>query len=1105
MMPVLLSSKRTTFTAVVLCVVFVGFFLLLGGCGSIEPDTTSPAPTPIVLINPQTIVPSYLSDEVPSSIRFSKIDSDQDLSRSAIYAVTQDTTGFMWFGAEDGLKRYDGYTFVTFQPDEGDPYSLSDRWVTCILPVGSGNLWVGTRQGGVNYYDAGTGKFTRFLHDENNPTSLVNNRVNVLYLSNQDQLWVGTLEGLDRLDVETGEFKHYDFDIPNSPLDQSSTQMSITAILEGSGGVLWIGTNGNGLVQLDPSTDAFTVFKNDPAISQSITSDTVRGILPADNGNLWVGTDSGLELFAPSSGNFVHYKHFENDPKSLADNSIHVMALDRTGNLWLGTDAGLDVFNSRRNNFNHFSHDPRDSKSLSTNSVLAIFESRDDVLWVSTYGGYIDKYYRGMNRFTYFHSSSQNPYSISGNIVFKIYVDQQGFVWIATADGGLNRLSPSFDRFYSYQHNPNDDGSLASNAVWSVFKDSKGVLWVGTSVGLDRLNLGKGDFIHYANSDADAAHSIEGIVYDIVEDQNGDLWMGTNTGLVRYDRVNDQFIHYMHTESEPLGISDSIIVKVYIDHSNNLWIGTFMNGLDRYNLETGEFVEYRNDPDDPTTLSSDSVLSVYQDRQGRVWVGTDGGGLNLLDSASNTFVRYTDTDGLPSNVVYGILEDIAGRLWLSTNKGLSCFDPVKQTFVNYNESDGLQGNEFNMNAYAQSADGRMYFGGVNGLTSFVPLTIYASKFVPPVILLSVTQNGLHVPIEPISEGTGEITLRWPYTSFEFSFVPLSFADPAENQLAYRLLGYEDQWQDASSTREGRYTNLSGGMYTLQLKGSNEDGVWNKKGYSLIVRVIPAFWQTVWFRISLGVLVIGLIGGVFLARNASIRANTRKLEQQVAERTREIERLFEKTKELAVVEERNRLARELHDSAKQKAFAALAQLGTANGILAKNPQRAKENLREAENLVYEVIEELTFLIQEMYPLALKEKGLALTLRGYVFDWEARSGIEAFLSIENDRRLPIEMEQAVYRSIQEALSNIARHSKASSVQISVYYFENKIEAEIRDNGVGFDPLTRQMGMGLRTIRERIEALGGSVRIESAAGNGTCLSLSAPIKPHPMGEGE
>lgn len=1101
----LVYQKKSIWRTVLIAIFAVsGLSGLLVGCGTKtdNADQDLPAPETIATTIPKTDGITVSQKKIPASIRFSKIGSDDGLTQSTTYAITQDSLGFMWFGTEDGLNRYDGYEFITFRPISEDSHSLSDRWITTLLAEEDGNLWIGTRQGGLNFYNSTTGLFDRYRVDEKDSTSLSGDHVTVLFIDHLGRLWVGTTSGLNLMVKETANFQHYYFDDPNT---QGSDQLTITAINEDEYGNLWVGTGTSGMFRLNPSSGVFEQFEYNPLDLNSISSNTIRRILPAGQNQFWVATDNGLNLFSPSDKSFFRYQHSDEDTDSLADNRIRTMIVDRSGFLWLGTSTGLECFDIDTSKFYHYRHDPMDLKSLGDGAVLSIFESTDNVLWVSTYGGYISKYSRGMDRFTFYHYSSQDPTTIDGNGIFKLFVDNQQFVWVATIDGGLNRLNPTTGKFISYRHDPEDENSLASDEVWAVYKDSEGILWVGTNAGLDRLDPGSQDFSHYPNNYSSGNDSVHGMVYDIVEDRSGDLWFGTTNGLDRYDRQKDIFIHYIYDANNPNGISDSIITKVYVDNTGTLWIGTFSRGLNRYDPVNNEFIQYRHNPDDSNSLNNDSILSVFQDHLNRIWVGTAGGGLDLLNPETNVFTHFTEEDGLPNNVIYGILEDENGRLWLSTNNGISCFDPEKASFINYNEADGIQGNEFDMNAYAKDDLGTMYFGGVNGLTGFHPDGITPSVFIPPVRLLTLTQNGKSLSSEADPNQLQEITITWPNNSFEFSFAALSYADPKMNQYAYRLLNFDQRWIDATSWREGRYTNLPGGTYTLQIKGSNEDGVWNETGHSLIVRVIPAFWQTLWFQIGTVVILFGSILVFYRVRSATVKANTEKLEQQVRERTKEIERLFEKTKELAVVEERNRLARELHDSAKQKAFAALAQLGTANGVLPANPQSAKAHLQEAENLVYEVIEELTFLIQEMYPLALKEKGLATSLRDYVFDWEARTDIQVQVEIEHEKHLPLEVEQAIYRAIQEALSNIARHSHASSVKISLSYSKVEILATICDNGIGFDPLTRQNGMGLRTIRERMETLGGSLKIESRANQGTCLTLTCPAQPHQMQKGE
>jgi signal transduction histidine kinase len=471
--------------------------------------------------------------------------------------------------------------------------------------------------------------------------------------------------------------------------------------------------------------------------------------------------------------------------------------------------------------------------------------------------------------------------------------------------------------------------------------------------------------------------------------------------------------------------------------------------------------------------------------------------LNKFDPETDSFTALTERQGLPNNFIYCIIPDEQGNLWLTTNFGLSRFDPRTEIFENYTTSDGLQSNEFNSGACARSANGNIYVGGTLGINLFNPSKIRASSYIPPIALTSLTQNEKTVQITISVESIQEVVLKWPKNSFEFEFTSLSFADPQKNQYAYMLEGLDTNWNDIGNKHEGRYTNLPGGEYNLRLKGSNNDGVWNETGATIKITVIPPFWQTWWFYTFAGLMAIVSIWGGYRLRIHGIESHRHELEREVQERTREIERLFEQTKELAIIEERNRLARDLHDSAKQKAFAALAQIGTAGGIIQNNPKAAHEHLNEAENLVYDVIQELTFLIQEMYPLALKEKGLATSIREYLYEWENRTDIPVNAQIKGEQRLPLKMEQAIYRISQESLANVARHSHATRVEVIMDYGKDAICLSISDNGRGFDPKQKPNGIGLRSIRERAESIGGQVTIESTIGKGTCVNVTIPGK--------
>ena len=1069
----------------------------LVGCGS-PVAVTSPKPlaaSPAQPV-PATSLPSPLPSSLPPlNIRFGRIGVSSGLSQSVVNCILQDNQGFIWVGTQDGLNRYDGYTFKIFRPASDDSQGIHDRWINTLFQDKQGYIWIGTRLGGLNRYDPATGLFTHFVNDPVNPSSLVSDRVQVVFEDNQGRLWVGTAEGLDRYFPSRNGFEHYSF---NSLPASEPSRDNISAIFQDGIGRLWIGTAYAGLNRFDEETNTFINYAFEDTNPFSLSSNNIRSIQEASTGALWVATDKGLNLFDPLTGLATRFLHSPGDPGSLASNSVRVVYVDGNGNVWIGTSDGLDWVDRSSGRFVHYRNDPGTDTSLSSNNISAIRESSDSVLWVGTSGGGLNKYYRGQDRFTYYHSSVDDPKNLGGNNIRNISIDKEGNVWIGTLDGGLDRLNPSTGLVKRFLNDPNDPGSLGSNEVWSVYADRNGTLWVGTSNGLDMLASDSTSFVHYQHNPADQASLTGSPVYAIIEDNASDLWFGTEFGLERFDRKNKTFVHYQNALGNPYSLSGNEIETLYIDSSGTLWVGTFNDGLDRYDSSTGQFYRYQRDPADTGSISNNSILSIYQDNHGTLWVGTDGGGLNRLDSATNSFTHFGEEDGLPNSVIYGILEDNNGYLWLSTNYGISRFDLATGKSVrNYTVDDGLQGNEFNPNAYAMDGEGHLYFGGVNGLTIFDPDLISDSPFVPPVVLLSITQDGQPLNGDTVPELLKEITLRWPQRSFEFEYSALSYAQPGKNQYAYMLENFDPGWNQVGGQRDGRYTNLPGGSYVLRIKASNQDGIWNETGISLRVTVVPPFWQTLWFRITFvgGLLALALTA--YWVRFKSIQSYNRELERRVRDRTKEIEKLFEKTKELAVIEERNRLARELHDSAKQKAFAALAQLGTANGILKKDPKAAKTHLDEAENLVYEVIEELTFLIQEMYPVGLKEKGLAATLREYVFEWEGRTDIQADVHIDDEQRHSLDIEQAVFRVVQEALSNVSRHSRATHIDVVLSYQQDKMVVIIADNGCGFDPEAKPTGVGLQSIRERVESLGGTVEIDSLADCGTRLTVNLPIQ--------
>lgn len=1219
-----------------------------------EADLNSPASQPDLQPDSKT---SNLAIPYSEYIRFEQISLEEGLSQSVVNAILQDSQGFLWVGTDDGLNRYDGYNFKIYKPDSNNPFSISDRTITAIIEDEKGFLWIGTRAGGLNRYDPITGQFTHYFANSANAKSIASNQISDLALD-ETGLWIGTNRGLDYLDFESNSFTHYN-DTTNSPIKLSN--INITDILKASSGLLWVGTINGGVTVLDQKQNTFTVYSYDKNDVRSLSHNRVLSLAEGENGEIWVGTSNGLNQFIPLGNYFVRYRNSKSSITSLAGNIVYSIFFDSSGSVWVGTNNGLDRLDTLTKQFAHHQAQANISNSLSSNDVFTIYEDASGVLWIGTYGGGLNKYNRQQDRFAYYRHNPNNPNSLSSNFIFPILADDKGMIWIGTLDNGLNRFDPRRKTFVTYQHNPSSLSTLDNNTVISLFEDKNGVLWVGTGSALNRYNASANTFSSYQPTEMISADNTRFSVFCMYEDSEQNFWVGSSGGLLLFDREDNIFTQYQ-SEGSPRGsgLSNIKINAILEDKEQNLWIGTSDNGLKRLNLKNDEITSYGYDPEYGSALKSNTILSMYQDSKGRLWVGTHGGGLSLYNPQDDAFTHFTENEGLPNNVIYGILEDEAGNLWLSTNFGISKFNPEKKIFRNFTANDGLQSNEFNQNAFAKDKNGLMYFAGINGLNVFEPQEIVDSAYAPKIALTSLTLDGeTFTNNERTIEHLETITITYPQDSFEFEFSAFAFEQPAKNQYAYMLKDFDADWINIGTQHNGRYTNLSGGTYTLLLRGSNSDGVWSEQTQAIKVIVVPPYWETWWFRALLVLFAGAVITGGLRWRVKSVENRNRELERLVRKRTLDLEKrnteiealyqadekilrsvtlnqifqtlvdvsvailhadrsviftwnenkkkimprvskgfapetlevlnfdydegmigiaiktsaafivsdvrasslrpdiqtalnregvesfahfpivvddkvvaifnvayirpnaltkdavrlftalvnrasmsianmnLFEQTKDLAVMEERNRLARDLHDSAKQKAFAALAQLGTVNGISKTMTHEALPHVSEAETLIYEVIQELNFLIQEIYPIALQEKGLETTLREYIFEWENRNEVQVNLQIQNCRELPLELEQAVYRVIQEALANIARHSKAKRVDISLVYNPELLQVMIADDGCGFDMNQKPKGVGFRSMRERINSVRGTFQVQSTPNQGTRLIIQIPLK--------
>jgi two-component system sensor histidine kinase ChiS len=824
-------------------------------------------------------------------IGFERISLEQGLSQSSVYSLCQDSRGFMWFGTQDGLNRYDGYNFTVFKHVPREMNSLANNWSNVIYEDREHVLWIGTQGGGLNKFDRLTETFTAYMNDPADSSSLADNDVRVIFEDHWGQFWIGTSTGLMQMDRQTGKFIYF-----NSP-DAAAYGVAhtfISVIHEDQHGDLWIGTQGSGIFRLVRSdgghVQKIVVLQSVPGDSKSLSDNFINTILEDHAHTLWIGTNGGLNKLLqspPGQENFDHFKHDARIASSLSSNRILSVFEDRVGFLWIGTDgAGLDRFDQGQ--FVHFRHDPADANSLSENRVWAITEDEAETIWIGTGGG-LSKLDRKLRKFAHYRKEPNNPNSLSHDYVWSICESRDGLLWIGTNGGGVNRIDRASGKIVHFHNEPNNTRSLSEDRVWSILEDDVGTLWIGTNGGgLNRFDRQKSTFKRYMHDGTNPQSLSHNGVKAIFQDRSNTVWIGTRGGgLNRFNRTTEVFESFKHDPNNKNSLSHNDVYCIYEDHYGILWIGTAGGGLNKFDRQTMKFIRYQYDPKNSNTLSSNRVTAICEDHNGNLWIGTSEG-FNKFNPYYETFDHYSSPEGLPNETILGILEDQDGNLWLSTNRGISRFTeskPAGKKFKNYDKKDGLQSNEFNGGAYYKSKSGELFFGGINGFNAFYPDQVKDNPHVPPVVITAFKKFGRDEKLDQAISESREITISYQDNVFSFEFAALDYTSPEKNQYAYKLEGFDNDWNYCGQRRYANYTNLDGGSYEFKVKGSNNDGVWNESGPSILMTINPAFWKTWYFRVAviLGILLMAFT--FYRSRITSIRKQNEILEQKVEERTK----------------------------------------------------------------------------------------------------------------------------------------------------------------------------------------------------------------------------
>jgi signal transduction histidine kinase/ligand-binding sensor domain-containing protein/DNA-binding response OmpR family regulator len=1063
------------------------------------------------------------SNSHAQNLNFRHLTIDHGLSQNAVYSILQDSQGFMWFGTKDGLNRYDGRKFIVYQHDPFDSTTISDAYVTKLLEDSRGDIWTGSLSGDINVFHReteffckipmeneagekvttneitdiaeepdgtiwvatkGDGLFKilvdddngcnfsyrRFLHDPANDRSLNSNRVGNLFFDEDQTFWIGTEEGLNQFHRSSESFSRTLFETKHPEAPAGSGEYKVTAMHVSRAGDFWIGVQ-SGLVKFDRDSGNYEFYPNLYEVFEYGWG-SINRIVEDHTGLLWLGTAAGLMQFDPSSKRYTYYKHDPLNPQSLSHNLISSLLIDDTNILWAGTSGlGINILDFKANRFPTLVRTPDSSSRITGFSIRSILEDNAGDIWVSA--DVLYHWNRETGELKSFETSSDLIDNFGNTDAYSMIQATDGRLWFASPQG-LFRHNPVTNQTRLYKQTPGNEAGLKYQEVNAVFEARDNSIWIATHNTFSRMiNEQAGTFQHYRYQPSD--HSI-GLARPVIfQDTDGIFWLGTADGLVRFDPGSETF------------------------------------------------TTFKNNPDQPNSLSNNHIKSILEDPvqpKQYLWIGTSGG-LNKFDYRAETFEHITEADGLPNEVVYGILPDNDNNLWLSTNKGLSRFNPETKTFRNFDVRDGLQSNEFNTGAYFRSKTGELFFGGIQGLNYFYPSEIRDNPHKPPVVLTGLKIGDTNVTyktnpdlLQESVSATDQINLSYKHDVVTFEFASLDFSAPDKNQYAYKLDGYNDDWISSGNLGSATYTNLPHGEYTFRVKGSNNDGVWNEDGLALAVILSPPWWQTIWAYGFYGFLLLSIL---YMARRYEL--NRFNLENQL-----EIERIQTDT------------LRNL-DQLKSHFFANISHefrtpltliIGQVETLLEKDVSKFEKQKLVSVN---QNAERLLELINQLLDLSKLEAGkmklnaesqnIVSFLKNLLYSFESLAESKNislnFSSVRADIQISFDADK-MEKVFFNLLSNAFKFTESGGrIDLSIVLTNSGLlEIKLKDSGIGIpeerlDHIFERFyqvdtsnarkyegtGIGLSLAYELVKLHNGTIQVESKVGVGTEFIIQFPFE--------
>jgi signal transduction histidine kinase/ligand-binding sensor domain-containing protein/DNA-binding response OmpR family regulator len=1079
------------------------------------------------------LAPFCLNETNSQSINFKHNTINEGLSQNAVFAILQDNKGFMWFGTKDGLNRYDGYSFVVYQHNPFDTTTVSANYITALFEDSRGYIWIGTLNGGLNCFDrdaeifhhiryrsigsnnfntneiksiaedktgniwVATGNdglfkitlnhknysaagYKQYIHQENKSESLSSNNTSTLFFDSKGILWVGTENGVNRFDFNSESFTHFKIQTKNSKAPSSPYDQAVNAVYESKNGTFWLGTL-SGLVKFERGNGSYKLFPHEYEINRYGWGNIIA-IIEDHLGTLWLATPGELMRFDPTTSSYDYFRNDPFNPKSISFSSISSLFTDKTGIVWVGTAGmGISLYDSKANRFSTLLKKKETISRITGFSIRSILEENDDIVWIST--AVLYRWNRKTGELKSYETSSDKLDDFGNTGVWIMIKSSDGKIWAATTEG-LYRYDPVTEKAKQYKFDPANNSGLPQKEVYSVFEDQQKSIWIATENYFSRLvDIDKGTFQHFRyQTEVPSYEEVRTVIY---QDPKGIIWLGTKNGLLRFDPLTKKIKSYQINPAVSSSINNNLIKSLCAD------------------------------PSEPEKI---------------LWVGTAGGGLNRFNIYDETFTHFTEESGLPNNVVYGILPDKHGNLWLSTNKGLSKFNPLRSTFRNYDVQDGLQSNEFNTGAYFCSEKGEMFFGGIKGLNYFFPDQIKDNPNKPNIVLTNFKIRDHNISnridkniLQKSISRTDHLILSYNDDVITFEFAALDYSASEKNHYAYKLENFNEDWIYSGSVRSATYTNLPPGEYIFRVKGSNNDGVWNEEGTSLYLTITPPWWNTWWAYILYGLL---FLSGLYLIRRYEMNRihwkNQLKLEKVETDTLRNLDQL--KSQFFANISHEFRTPLTLILGQVESVMSSNIELKEKGKL-----QVANRNARRLLTLINQLLD-LSKLESGSMELKAKQHNIVSFLKSLFNSFESLAETQKIiLKFESDlANIPVvfdpdKMEKVFYNLISNAIKFTPAQGEIKvSVQLSSFLSlpngeskENIVQIKIKDTGEGIpenrlqhifnrfyqvdSSITREhegTGIGLALTKELVELHKGSITVKSKLGEGSEFIIHLPL---------